>query len=148
MQMAGRMLLNACAEPQGQFFRALRNVRKTLEQSAQIQSCADGEYRQAFALPQVLQNLQSQLAVASRSCVVFGPKNVDQMVRNAAPFGRSGFCGANIKTAIELRRIAGHNFPAELLRDLHAERRLSRCRRTNDGHERQEHFIFAHRTRR
>jgi len=41
MQVAGRMFLNACAEPLAQFFRALRNVRKTLEQRAQIQSCAD-----------------------------------------------------------------------------------------------------------
>src|ERR1700687_1052902 len=148
MQMAGRMFLNACAEPLAQFFRALRNVRETLEQRAQIQSCPDGEYGQAFALPQVFQNLQSQLAVASRGCLILGPKNVDQMVWNAAAFGWSGLCGANIKAAIELRRIAGHNFPAELLRELHAERRLSRCRRTNDGQERQERFVFTHRKRR
>src|ERR1700687_897381 len=148
MQMAGRMFLNACAKPLAQFFRALRNFRKTLAQRAQIQSCPDGENRQAFALPQVVQNLQSQLAVASRGCLIVEPKNVDQMEWNDAAFGWSGLCGANIKAAIELRRIAGHNFPAELLRELHAERRLSRCRRTNDGHERQERFIFAHRKRR
>src|SRR6267143_5292944 len=130
MQMAGRMLLEAGAKPLAQFFRALRNVRKAIEQRAPIQSRADGEYLQAFAFAQVFQNLQSQLAVAPRSCIVSWPQNIDQVMRNAAAFGQAGFSSANVKAAIELRRIAGDNFPGEPLRELHAERRFSRCRRT------------------
>src|SRR6266436_3241025 len=102
----------------------------------------------AEALAQFFQNLQGELAVASSGGIVPWPKNVDQMVRNAAAFGEAGLGRANIKAAIELRRIARHNFPAEPLREAHAERRLSRCRRTNNGNERQELFIFAHRKRR
>src|SRR6266478_10014232 len=46
MQMAGRMLFDAGAEALAQFFRPLRNVCKTFEERTQIQSCADGKYRQ------------------------------------------------------------------------------------------------------
>src|SRR5467141_2139608 len=148
MQMPGRMLLNACTEALAQFFRALRNVRKTLEQRAQIQSRADGKYGQALAMPEVIQNLQSQLAVASRGCILLWPENVDQMMRNAAAFGVAGLRGANIKAAIELRGIAGDHFPAELLRESHTERRLSRGRRANESNERHERFVFTHRKRR
>src|ERR1700674_3350142 len=148
MQVAGRMLSSACAEPLAQFFRALRNVRKTLEQRTQIQSCADGEYWQAFALPQVFQNLQSQLAIASRGCIVPRPKDVDQVMRDATSIGGAWFCSANIKAAIKLRRIASHDFSAEPLRELYTECRLSRRRRTNDGNERQERFVFTHRKKR
>src|SRR5713101_6388379 len=70
------------------------------------------------------------------------------MMWNAAAFGEAGLCGANIKAAIELRRIASQHFPAEPLRELQTERRLSGCRRTNDGNERQERFVFFHRKRR
>ena len=58
MQMAGRVVFNARAQPVAQFFRALRNVRETLEQHAQIQSRAGGEYRQALPLPQAVQHRQ------------------------------------------------------------------------------------------
>src|SRR5258708_914614 len=146
--MPGRMFFNARAQSLAQFFRALRNVRKTLEQRAQIQSRADGEYRQSFPLPEIFQNAQGPLAVAPRGCVILWAKNVNQMMRNAAAFGGARFCSANIKTAIELRRIAGYNFSAESLSKLHAERRLSRCRRTNNNNERQKRFDFTHRKRR
>src|SRR5438552_9494014 len=69
-------------------------------------------------------------------------------MRYAAALGRGGLRGANIKAAVELRRIAGHHFSAETLRKLHAERRLSRSRGANDGHERQERVGFAHRKKR
>src|SRR3981081_2113931 len=111
MQMAGRMFLDARAQALAPFLRAMRTVRATLKQRAPIQSRADGEYRQAFAFAQVFQNLQSQLAVAPRSCIVFWPKNIDQVMRNAAAFGQAGFSSTNVKAAIELRRIAGDNFP-------------------------------------
>src|SRR6266851_3590919 len=148
MQMAGRMLFDAGAEALAQLFRPLRNVRKTFEERTQIQSCADGKYRRVFAFAQVFQNLQGELAVASRGGIVPWPKNVDQMMRNATAFVEAGLCRANIKAAIELRRIARHHFSAEPLREAHTERRLSRCRRTNNGNERQELFISAHRKRR
>src|SRR5712671_6529213 len=148
MQMPGRMLFVSRAYALAQFFRALRIVRKTFEERVQIQSCAYGKYRQVSAFAQVFQNLQGELAVASSGGIVPWPKNVDQMVRNAAAFGEAGLGRANIKAAIELRRIARYNFPAEPLRECHAERRLSRSRRTNNGNERQGLFVFAHRKRR
>src|SRR5437660_12859106 len=126
----------------------LRNIRKTFKQSAQIQSCADGEDRQAVPPSQVLQNLQSHLAVAAGGCVVPRPKNVNQVMRYAAALGRGGFCSTNVKAAIELRRIASHHFSAEPFRKLDAERRLYISRRNCDGHEGQERFAFAHRKRR
>src|SRR5260370_20836960 len=146
--MPGRMSFNARAQPLAQFFRALRYVREPLKERAQIQSRADGEYRQAFASPEVFQNAQSPLAVAPRGDVILWAKHVNQMMRNAAAFEGARFCGANIKTTIELRRITGYNFPAESLSKLHAERRLSRCRRTNNNDERQKRFDFTHRKRR
>ncbi len=136
MQMTGRVLFGACAEPLPQFFRALRNVGKTFKQRAQIQSRAHGEYRQALALTQVPQSAQSELAVAPRGCIILWSKHVDQMMWNAAPFGIGGLCGADVKAAIQLRRIACHNFPAKAFRELHSERRLPRCRRTDNGNER------------
>src|SRR5260370_15374944 len=147
MQMAGRMLFGTGTEALAQFFRALRNVCTTFEERAQIQSCADGKYRQVSAFAQVFQNLQGELPVASSRGIVPWPKNVDQMMRNATAFGEAGLCRANIKAAIELRRIARYNLPAEPLRECHAQRRLSRSRRTNNGTERQELFVFAHRHR-
>src|SRR5260370_16499499 len=63
MQMAGRMLASGCAEPLAQFFRTLRHVGQALEQRAQIQSSANGEYRQTLAPPQFSPNFQRQLAV-------------------------------------------------------------------------------------
>src|SRR5260370_36859697 len=146
--MPGPMFFNARAQPLAQFFRALRYVREPLKERAQIQSRADGEYRQAFASPEVFQNAQSPLAVAPRGDVILWAKHVNQMVRNAAAFGGARLCGANIKTTIELRRITGYNFPAESLRKLHAERRLSRCRTTNNNNERQKRFDVTHRKRR
>src|SRR5882762_11529310 len=148
MQMAGRVRFNARAQPLAQFFRALRNVRETFEQRAQIQSGAGGEYRQPIPLPQAVQNSQGQLAVSARGRFFLRAKNIHQVMRNTAAFGGTGFCGANIKAAIELRRIADHNFPAEPLRELHAERRLSRSRGANNNNERQERFVFTHRKRR
>src|SRR5260370_1422066 len=133
---------SGCAEPLGQFFRTLRPVGQALEQRAQIQSSANGEYRQALALPQVCQNLQGQLAVAACSRIVLWPKNVDQMMRNAAAFEQSWLCRPNIKAAIELGRIASHSFPAQPLSEHHAKRPLSRCRRTNNGNGPQERVIF------
>src|SRR5260370_24240408 len=104
--MPGRMFFNARAQPLAQFFRALRNVRETLKQRAQIQSRADGEYRQAFASPEVFQNAQSPLAVPPRSGVILLAKYVNQMMRNAAALEGATLCGVNITTTIELRRIA------------------------------------------
>jgi hypothetical protein len=97
--MAGRMLFHAGPEPRAQFLRALRNVRKTFEQRAQIQSRADGEYRQSFPLPEIFQNAHGPLSVAPRGCVILWAKNVNQMMRNAAAFEGARFCGANVKTA-------------------------------------------------
>src|SRR5439155_27184820 len=148
MQMAGRVLFNARAQPLAQFLRALRNVRETLEQRAQVQSRAGGEYWQALPLPQAVQHRQRRLAISARGRFFLRAKNIHEVMRDAAAFGRSGFCSANIKPAIELRRIAGQNFPAEPLRESHPERRLSRCRRTNNNNERQKRFVFAHRKRR
>src|SRR5438132_13462068 len=65
-----------------------------------------------------------------------------------AALGFSGLSVGYNKSAIELRPIEGHHFPAEPLGELHAEQRLPRSRRTDDGHERQERFLFAHRKRR
>src|SRR5437016_7056952 len=148
MQMAGRVLFNARAQPLAQFFRALRNVCETFEQRAQIQSRAGGEYRRELPLPQAAQNRQRGLAISARGRLFLRAEDIHQVMRNATAFGGRGFCSANIKPAIELRRIAGHNFSAEPLRDSHAERRLSRCRSTNNNNERQKRFVFAHRKRR
>ncbi len=146
--MAGRVLFHARAQALAQFFRALRNVRKTFEQRAQIQSRADGEYGQPFPLPETVEHGQRQLAISARGGFFLRAKNIHQVMRNAAALRGAGFCGANIKAAIELRRIAGHHFSAKLLRESYAERRLSRSRRANDGNEWQELLVFVHRKRR
>ena len=148
MQMAGRVLFSARAQPPAQFSRALRNVREPLEQRAQIQSRADGEYRQTLPLSQARQYRQRQLAISARGRLFLRAKDIHQVMRNAVAFRGGGFCGANIKPAIELRRIAGHNFAAEPLRESRTERRLSRCRRTNNNNQGQKRFLFAHRKRR
>src|SRR5260370_15072278 len=87
MQMAGRMLFDTGTEALAQFFRALRNVCKTFEERGQIQSCADGKYRQVSAFAQVFQNLQGELACASRSGIVPWPQNAHQLVRKNTSFG-------------------------------------------------------------
>src|SRR5260370_15427465 len=148
MQMAGWVLFNARAKPLAQCFRALRNVRETFEQRAQIQSRAGGEYRQPFPLPQAVQHRQRQLAVAARGRFFLRAKNIHQVMRNAAAFGGARFCSANIKATIELRRIADHNFPAEPLREFNAEPPLSRTRRANNNNERQQRSVFTPRKRR
>jgi len=114
MQMAGRMLFDTSAETLAQFFRPLRNVRKALQAARAIQSCADGKYGRRPPLPQVFQNSQSQLAVASAVHCPW-PRTSIQMMRYAAAF-ESGLC-VHTKPRIELRRIARHHFPAELLRE-------------------------------
>src|SRR5258708_32894916 len=86
MQMTGRMLFDARTEPFAQFFGALRNLGKALKKRSQIQSGANCEYRQPFALPQVLKNLQSKLAVAPGFVVILRTNNVDQMMVNAGEF--------------------------------------------------------------
>src|ERR1700674_3590815 len=148
MQMAGRLLFNARAQPLAPLFRARRHVRETAEHRAQIQSRAGGEYWQPFPLPQAVQHGQRQLAISARGRFFLWAENIHQVMRNAAAFGGAEFCGAYIKAAIELRRIARYHSPAEPLREIDTERRLSRCRRANNNNERQKRFVFAHRTRR
>jgi hypothetical protein len=60
------------------------------------------------------------LAVATRGGIILWPKNVNQMMRYSAAFRGAGLGGANIKATLELCRIAGHHFTAELLRELYA----------------------------
>src|SRR6266404_281532 len=67
------------------------------------------------------------------------------MMRNAATLGGAGFGCSNIESAVKLRRIAGHYFPAQLLSEPHTQRGLAGSRRANDGHKRQKRLRIAHR---
>src|SRR5205807_1802068 len=119
MQMAGRVLFNARAQPLAQFFRALRNVRKTFEQRAQIQSRAGSEYWQPFPLPQTVQHGQRQLAVSARGRFFLRAKNIQQVMRNAAAFGGAWSSRANTNAASQPGRMARYPFPAAPRRRRH-----------------------------
>ena len=62
-----------------------------------------------------------------------GVGQVEKVMRNACLFLLGGLGGANVHAAVDLHGIAGEDLSAKALCQKDGQRRLSACRRTNDG---------------
>src|SRR4029077_11225400 len=99
------MFLRACTQSRSQFFGALRHIRQSFEQRAQIQPCPDGENRQPAAMAQVPQHSQRHLAVYASRCCLTGCQSVDEMMWDAAALRYSRLGSADVEPTVKLRRI-------------------------------------------
>jgi hypothetical protein len=76
----------------------------------------------------------NSVAHITRSGVLLGRfDNVDQMMRNAAPFGERDLVGANVESAIDSGGVAADDFAAVPQGELDAQRALARRCGSQDG---------------
>ena len=122
MQMFGAAELDPLPQARANFFRALRSICESFEESAQIQSGPCGENWQSFATAKIVEDFQRASAVISRSKNLRRLDEIHQMMRNAALFGDRDFRRADIEMAIHLRGIADQYFAAKSFRELNSQR--------------------------
>ena len=96
-----------------------------MKQRAQIESGAPGDDGDAISREDFVESLARLAKIVSRRKLRLGPCDIKKVVRNAAPFGFGQFCRSNIEAAIDLNRIAVHNFAPELSGNLQREGGLS-----------------------
>ena len=65
-----------------------------------------------------------------------GVQNVEQVVRNILALGGGNFRRSDIETAIQLERIAVHDFAAEGTRNMHSESAFPGAGGADNGYER------------
>jgi hypothetical protein len=112
-----------------------RTFKQPFEQGLQIEAGSAADDRELAALRNVGKNtlrLTSKFACAEN---LIGFERVQQMVRDAAPFGGCDLCGADIHMPVNLKGIAVYDFPLEGFGEMDGQSALAGTRGTHDGGE-------------
>ena len=109
-----------CVESPTQLLGTSWSFGQPFKQCAQVEAGANGEDWQRAPLPQGREQFESAAAVFTGGKWFrrgLGAINqIHHMVNDAAPFLHRGFGRSDVKTAVDLRRIAGDDFAPEPFR--------------------------------
>jgi len=110
MQMAGRMLFDARAEPFAQFLPSARGTSARPSRSARkynpVPTVNTGNRLRCRRSPRMRKRAGGSLLLLRRPSAQERQSDDEEMPR---ALGEAGFCGANIKAAIKLCRIADYH---------------------------------------
>ncbi len=116
VERAGTLRL-AFGQPGAQFLVAGRAGKETVDEGAQIKSCAAGHHGQAVPRRDFHQKAAAQAGIFAGCEDLVWVDNIQCMVRNPMP-GRFRQLGrADVEMAIDLQRITVDDFTVEFLRD-------------------------------
>ncbi len=132
MQRAGSFRF-ALAQPGAQDFVPRGAGRQTVQQRAQIESCAACHNRQTSSCRDFVKNPTADpREIAGRKEFV-RVRDIDQMMRDAPALFRGQLGGPDVEEAVDLHRVAVHDFAFEFLCQLQGELALPAPGRTGDG---------------